>query len=208
MIPCPARGVLARTAFYVPCGARGARRSLVDNFRPASAASPGGSAPGVEFPLFRSPRFPAHLADGAAFGGFSFSTSRTEARLLSLAPAPHAPLARHAAAALWIAPAISSSLFPGFGVSGALGGAGPFEAGVAQGTPGCGGIPPAFRTNPPLLARFDPTPVAFAIELASHIRVTVGHSVSLPGVDGIRTAGAPARRLARRSPPQGDFIPG
>ena len=35
MIPCPARGVLARTAFCIPCGARGARRSLVDDFRTA-----------------------------------------------------------------------------------------------------------------------------------------------------------------------------
>ena len=84
VIPCPARGVLARTAFHVPCGARGARRSLVDDFRPAPAAAPGGPPPGIEFPLFRPAFLAARLADGASFNRRNFSATGAESRLPAL----------------------------------------------------------------------------------------------------------------------------
>ena len=197
VISRPARGVLARTAFCIPCGARGARRGLVDDFRPASAAKPSRAPFGVDLP-FRRPAFlAAGFADGAPFDGRLPSAQRTEARLAPFAPALFVPLARHAAAALGIAPAISRSLKPGPLVSGAFRCPASSEAGLAETSPGRRAVLPAFNAQTHGAAFLYPPPVAFALVLAPGFRVPVGHPVSLPGVDGIRAAGAwPARRLA------------
>ena len=208
VIALPARGVLARTAFFFFCGARSARRSLIDDFRTAPSATPFRSPGGVELPLFSAPRLPAGFADRASLDGFA-SAARAQAGLHPLAPALPRPLARHAAAALGAAAAIWGSPRSGFGVSGASGLPVPLEAGLAQTAPGRG----RNLSTPGAQAACESVggalPVAFAIELAPHLRVLVGHPASLPGVDGIRAAGAwPARRLAGGSPPRGDFLTG
>jgi len=137
------------------------------------------------------------LADGAALHGLSFAAGRAQPGFGAFAPAPPAPLPRHPSSAFGLSATVgfSGSLAPG--VAGAFGLASSFEADLAETSPGRGFFPAAFWTNAHLLAFGRPPPVAFALVSSSRLRVTVGHPVSLPGVDGIRTAGAwPARRLA------------
>ena len=204
MISRPARCVLARTAFYVPCGARGARRSVVDDFGPASAASSPGAPFGVELSLGHPAFFAAGRTDRAPFDGRLPSAQRTEARLASFAPSPPVPLPRHAPAALGVSPPVGvpCSLPPV--VAGALGLAAPLQAGCAKSSPGRGRMFAAPGAHAPRAAFGGASPVAFAFSLA----VLVGHR-RLLRVDGIRaTGGGPARRLAGGSPLQGGFFTG
>ena len=202
-IALPARGVLARPAFFFFCGARSARRSLIDDFRTAPSAKPFRSPGGVELSLFSAPRLPAGFADGAGLDGLA-SAARAQAGLHPLAPALPRPLARHAAAALGVASTIWGSPRSGFGVSGASGLPVPLSAGLAYPAPGGRPAFPALGAQAlraPVGGAFT---VALALIRAGFFQVLVWHPVSLPGMYGIRAAGAgPARRLAGGSPPRG-----
>ena len=207
-IAFPARGVLARAAFYVPCGARSARRSLIDDFRTAPSAKPFRSPGGVELSFFSAPRLPAGLTNRAPLDGLA-SAAWAQAGLHPLAPALPRPLARHAAAALGAAAAIWGSPRSGFGVSGASGLPVPLEAGFAQASPGRGRNFSAPGTHASRESVGGAFAVALALVSSGFFQVLVGHPVSLPGVSGIRAAGAgPARRLAAGSPPRGDILTG
>ena len=205
VITRPARGVLARTAFHVPCGARSARRSLVDDFRPASAAKPPRAPFGVELPFRHPAFFAARLADGAALHGLSFAAGRAQPGFGAFAPSPPAPLARHAPAALWIAPAISRSLKPGPLVSGAFGGPASFEAGVAETSPGRRAVLPAFNAQTHGAAFLHPPPVAFALINSPSLRVPVWHGF-LRALEVRRPATRRQDVLRAEALPRGDFL--
>ncbi len=206
-IALPAGGVLARTALYVPCGARSARRSLIDDFRTTPTASPPGASFGVEFPLRRPPRFPAGFADGASLDGLA-SAARAQAGLHPLAPALPRPLARHAAAALGVASAIWGSPRSGFGVSGASGLPVPLSAWLAQTAPGRGRNLSAPGTHAPREAVGGAFAVALALISASSFRVLVRHGIFLMRWRSRTDGAGPARRLAGGSPPGWDFLTG